>query len=84
MPKTKLEKQKDAEARSQQRSKRSHKDQLGHLDSLFGPGQGAAKERARLKGLIEGPSKAAKSQPETEGGEATEKPRKKTRKQKQD
>lgn len=51
--KSKLEKNKEAEERAKARSKRSHKDQLALLDAKFGSNQGAAKERARLKGLIE-------------------------------
>lgn len=62
MPKSKLEKQKEAEKRSALRAKRSHKDQISKLDSLFGPGAGAAKERARLLNLIEEEKKPKKKQ----------------------
>ena len=53
MPKSKLEKQKEAEDRALIRSKRSHKDQISRLDSLFGKEKGAIKERTRLISLIE-------------------------------
>lgn len=73
MPKSKLEKQKEAEQRALERSKRSSKDQISRLDSIFGVGLGAAKERARL--LNQGKPKA----------EVAEEPRpKKNRKKKSD
>lgn len=53
MPKSKLEKQKEAEKRAEDRSKRSDKDQISRLDSIFGAGVGAARERARLLGKID-------------------------------
>lgn len=56
--KSKLEKQKEAEARLKIRSKRSHKDQLDHLDAKFGKDQGAAKERNKLMALIKAPVKS--------------------------
>lgn len=64
MPKSKLEKQNEAATRVAERNKRGHKGQISHLDSLFGPGQGAAKERARLKALMEA---KPKKESETEG-----------------
>lgn len=64
MPKSKLEKQDQAAARAAEREKRGHKGQVAHLDSLFGQGQGAAKERARLKSLMES---KPKKDPEAEG-----------------
>lgn len=64
--KSKLEKQKEAEQRAKIRSKRSHKDQLDHLDAIFGKDQGAAKERAKLKALIEKPVKSEEDRPKKE------------------
>lgn len=77
MPKSKLEKQKEAESRASLRAKRSHKDQISRLDSLFGVGAGAAKERARLLSLIEEEKKPKKKQDSAE-----ENSDKKTRKKK--
>jgi len=79
MPKSKLEKQTEAEARAQERAKRSHKDQVAHLDAVFGPGQGAAKERARLKSLLDGRSNSTQ-----EESDQSDKPKKKARKSKQE
>lgn len=62
MRRSKLEKNKEAEERAEQRSKRSHKDQLAVLDSRLGKGVGATKERARLNALIENPSKSSESE----------------------
>lgn len=53
--KSKLEKQKEADERNKARAKRSHKDQLDHLDSIFGVGVGATRERTRLQNLINKP-----------------------------
>lgn len=53
MRRSKLEKNKEAEERADKRSKRSHKDQLAILDSKFGKGVGATKERERLNALLE-------------------------------
>lgn len=58
--KSKLQKNKEAEERNQIRSKKSHKDQLLVLDSIFGKGRGAAKERARLEMLMSAPKPEAK------------------------
>lgn len=74
MPKSKLEKQSSAAARNDARNKRGHKGQIAHLDALFGPGQGAAKERARLKALVEEASRPKKKEPE-----AQERPKKSKR-----
>ena len=72
MPKSKLEKQTQAEERAKARAKRSHKDQVSHLDSLFGSGKGAAKERAKLADRIERERK-----PKEEGEEKPKKSRRK-------
>lgn len=69
MPQNKLEKQNAASNRNEARTKRGHKGQIAHLDALFGPGQGAAKERARLKVLVEEASRPKKKEPESEAGE---------------
>ena len=45
--------QEAANARQQQRDKRTPKQQLALLDRRFGKGQGASKERARLQKEIE-------------------------------
>jgi len=68
--KSKLEKQKEAEARFKIRAKRSPKDQLDHLDSIFGKNQGASKERNRLIALMQNLNKA----------EVEEKPKKRKKK----
>lgn len=74
MRKSKLEKQQQADQRNSARSKRSSQDQISRLDSKFGVGLGAVKERARLQKLIESKSEAK---------ETTEK-KKKTKKVKQE
>jgi hypothetical protein len=56
MPKNNHQKKTEAEDRASHRAKMSHKDQIARLDSLFGKDSGAAKERVRLKALIEGAS----------------------------
>lgn len=71
MPKSKPEKQGQATTRATDREKRGHKGQIAHLDSLFGPGQGATKERARLKALME-----TKTKKEPEGDGEPKKPKK--------
>jgi hypothetical protein len=76
MPKSKLQKQKESEERAKTRAKRSNKDQISHLDSLFGAGQCATKERAKLLTRIEQERKPRKEEASSE-----EKP-KKTRKKK--
>ena len=76
MTKSKLEKQKEAEDRAKIRAKRSHKDQLSHLDSLFGQGNGAAKERAKLIARMEQDSKPKKKAEDS----SEEKPKRKSRK----
>ena len=63
MPKSKLEKQKQAEERSKGRAKISHKDQMSHLDAKFGKDQGAAKERTRLSSLIQSAVTASSEKP---------------------
>lgn len=73
MPQSKLEKQSAASARNEARNKRGHKGQISHLDALFGPGQGAAKERARLNTLVEESSKPKKKEPDAEAGEKPKK-----------
>lgn len=72
MRRSKLEKNKEAEERAKERSKRSHKEQLAILDSRLGKGVGATKERLRLNALMENPSKSNDSE---------EKPKKKVKKQ---
>lgn len=69
MPRSKLEKQKEAEERSALRAKMGHKEQIAALDARFGKGLGAAKERSRLKGLADSP----KTSPDVSG----KKPKKK-------
>jgi hypothetical protein len=54
MRRSKLEKQQQAEDRNKARSKRSPQDQISRLDSIFGAGLGATKERTRLQKIIEG------------------------------
>lgn len=46
--------QKAAVVRQEERGKRTPQQQLAQLDTMFGPGQGAARERARLQKLIAG------------------------------
>lgn len=48
MPKTKQEKREESEARQEARAKRSDQDQIQRLDTMFGKGCGAKRERARL------------------------------------
>lgn len=74
MPKNKHQKRTEAEERAAHRAKMSHKDQIARLDSLFGKDSGAAKERARLKGLIEN-AKSPKKEVQESG--SAEKPKKK-------
>jgi hypothetical protein len=50
-------KREQAEKRNEERAKRSPREQLAHLDAKFGPGQGAAKERALLAALMVGAGK---------------------------
>lgn len=52
MGKSKLIKQQEANQRQEKRDKRSAKEQLAHLDSVFGKDIGAKKERNRLLELI--------------------------------
>lgn len=52
MAKNKLAKQQEAKQRQEKRDKRNHKEQLSHLDSIFGKDVGAKKERERLLSLI--------------------------------
>jgi hypothetical protein len=78
--KSKLEKQKEAEERAQLRAKRSHKDQIAHLDSIFGKDIGAAKERSRLKALVEGSKAVKKEAPESSSSDKPKKSRKKDQK----
>lgn len=78
MPQSKLEKQNAALNRNEAREKRGHKGQIAHLDALFGPGQGAAKERARLKALVEEGSKPKKKEPQAEAGEKPKRAKKTT------
>ena len=73
MPKSKLEKQKEAEERANARAKRSHKDQISRLDSLFGQGTGAVKERAKLLARME-------TKPKKADEESEDKPRTNSRK----
>jgi hypothetical protein len=69
---------KAAAARQEVADKRTPQWQLDHLDSTFGKGQGAAKERAKLQARIEGRDKR-KGKPEgkaevvkTTGGEVVQ------------
>lgn len=62
MPQSKLEKQNAAASRCEARQRRGHKGQLAHLDSLFGVGFGASKERSRLASLMLEDSKPKKSE----------------------
>lgn len=80
MPKSKLEKQKQAEERARVRAKRAHKDQLSLLDAKFGSGVGAQKERTRLIALIEEASRPKKK--DTKDASAEEKPKKSRKKSK--
>jgi hypothetical protein len=52
MGKNKLLKQQEAKQRQDKRDKISPKEQLSHLDSIFGKDVGAKKERDRLLSLI--------------------------------
>lgn len=51
--------QEEAQARQAARAKRSHADQLAHLDSLFGVGQGAKRERARIAAALDATARQA-------------------------
>ena len=82
MPKTKSQKQKEAETRLNQRAKISHKDQISRLDALFGHGQGSLKERAKLKTRAERSNKPNRKEEETDPNAEVEKPKKKSRKSK--
>ena len=70
MPKSKLIKQQEAMQRQALRDKKSASDQINVLDSIFGKGLGAIKERAKLNNIINKKSEPAK---ETEN----DKPKKK-------
>ncbi|MDB4314475.1 hypothetical protein N9955_00440 [bacterium] len=50
--KTIAEKREEAQARQELRDKRGHDGQINMLDSLFGKGKGAVRERKRLGKLI--------------------------------
>lgn len=52
-PGRKAQRQEDAVKRNAERAKRSAKDQLTHLDRIFGEGKGATRERNRLQLAIE-------------------------------
>jgi hypothetical protein len=52
MGKSKLIKQQEANQRQEKRNKINHKEQLSHLDAVFGKDIGAKKERNRLLTLI--------------------------------
>lgn len=54
------DRQDSAAALVEARSKRTDAQQLEHLDKLFGKGQGAVKERAKLKARIAEAKKPAK------------------------
>jgi hypothetical protein len=54
-----------AAMRAQERTGRSHREQITLLDQRLGLGQGAAKERARLQILIDAEVAAAQVQPKT-------------------
>lgn len=45
-------KQKEAKERQLERNKRSPKDQLAMLDSIFGKGLGAKKEREKINAIL--------------------------------
>lgn len=77
--KSKLQKQKEAEERAKIRAKRSNKDQIAHLDALFGTGHCATKERAKLLARIEQERKPRKEEASSE-----EKPKKRGRKKNED
>ena len=64
MPKSLMEKQKEANERQIARNKRSPKDQLAKLDSMFGKGLGAKKEREKINLLLS--KKIEKEQTEEE------------------
>ena len=53
---SKEERRKEAEARQEERAKRTPQEQLARLDAMFGKDQGAARERERLQALIQGES----------------------------
>lgn len=65
-PGRKKQRQEEAVARNALRAKRSPQDQLAHLDSLFGVGTGAARERARLQAAIESAQRAAEEAAQVE------------------
>lgn len=48
MPKKLADKQAEAQVRQAEREARSPQEQLARLDKMFGPGQGAKKERTKL------------------------------------
>jgi|ETNvirnome_2_300_1030623.scaffolds.fasta_scaffold79638_2 hypothetical protein len=51
--KTRFQKRSEAETRQQEREKLTHTQQIARLDELLGKDIGAARERARLRVLIE-------------------------------
>ncbi len=53
MPSKKEDRRRRANERQETRAKRTPEEQLRLLDDRFGPGLGAAKERARLQALID-------------------------------
>lgn len=52
-PASKQRRKEEAAERKSQREQRTNQEQLDRLDQMFGEGQGARKERARLLSLID-------------------------------
>jgi|688.fasta_scaffold591283_2 hypothetical protein len=80
MPKSLLLKQQEAKERQSERNKRSPKDQISHLDSIFGKDLGAKKEREKLLALIKKQSEKPEKVEKVEKVEKSEKTEKKTKK----
>lgn len=56
----KQERREQAEIRNAQWASKTYEQQLAHLDSLFGEGQGAAKQRAKIARQITARDNASK------------------------
>ncbi len=72
MPSRKDDRRKRAVERQEERAKRTPQEQLMILDERFGEGKGAAKERARLKALIEAAEQAKQAEREKREKKAEE------------
>jgi len=73
MPSRKEDRRGRAIERQEARAKRTPQEQLRLLDDRFGEGKGAAKERARLKAVIDAAEQAKQAEKEKKEKEKKEK-----------